>query len=503
MVMLTKTSSSYFLSLNDNLGNLITHVQLKGENYEEWSRAIRTALRAKKKLVFINGTMKKPDDESPDLEDLWTVNSMLVAWMFNTIEPTLRSTITHMKNTKDLWDDIKQHFSIGNGPRVQQLKADLADCKQRGQSIISYCGRLKMLWDELANYDQIPTCICSAYGTLRSNVLSTEPFPPLNRVYAMTIQEERIQDATQVKDKRDPVRFVVHANLGRQTTTRFEAKDRTITCFECNRTCHTSESCFEIIGYPEWWGDRPKTTGRGAGKGRGGSKSYGNGGRVRNMGDRANVAQVPRVGVTQETNVDKAGIGALSEDQWNVLVNHLNSHKSGNEKLTMDSLYVDDEVHQIGVESHSPHSPSNDSEDVDGNSESNKHVNDTESEEVREDFMMHTARLSPSAAPPLQSTSLGTPYPIAHYVNCDKFSLRHRCFLAAITTESDPNTFLEAIKALKNNGTWTITDLPPGKKVIGCKWVYKTKYNSNGTIERHKARLVILGNKQVEGIDYN
>ncbi|GKC08500.1 retrovirus-related pol polyprotein from transposon TNT 1-94 [Tanacetum coccineum] len=152
--------------------------------------------------------MKKPDDESPDLEDLWTVNSMLVAWMFNTIEPTLRSTITHMKNTKDLWDDIKQHFSIGNGPRVQQLKADLADCKQIGQSIVSYCGRLKMLWDELANYDQIPTCICSAYGTLRSNVLSTEPFPPLNRVYAMTIQEERIQDATQVKDERDSVRFV-------------------------------------------------------------------------------------------------------------------------------------------------------------------------------------------------------------------------------------------------------------------------------------------------------
>ncbi|GJV24487.1 retrovirus-related pol polyprotein from transposon TNT 1-94 [Tanacetum coccineum] len=95
------------------------------------------------------------------------------------------------------------------------------------------------------------------------------------------------------------------------------------------------------------------------------------------------------------------------------------------------------------------------------------------------DFVTHTARLSPSAAPPLQSTSSGTPYPIAHYVNCDKFSQRHRCFLAAITAESDPNTFAEAInderwrvamqkeiEALENNGTWTITDLPPGKKVI-------------------------------------
>ncbi|GKF83437.1 hypothetical protein Tco_0245093, partial [Tanacetum coccineum] len=45
------------------------------------------------------------------------------------------------------------------------------------------------------------------------------------------------------------------------------------------------------------------------------SKSYGNGGRGRNIGARANVAQVSHVGVTQEINVDKAGIGALSEDQ--------------------------------------------------------------------------------------------------------------------------------------------------------------------------------------------
>ena len=61
----------------------------------------------------------------------------------------------------------------------------------------------------------------------------------------------------------------------------------------------------------------------------------------------------------------------------------------------------------------------------------------------------------------------------------------------------------EKISALEKNGTWTIEMLLSGKKPISCKWVYRVKYRSNGTIERYKARLVIRGDHQLEGFNFH
>lgn len=66
-----------------------------------------------------------------------------------------------MENAKDVWDDIKEIFSVVNGPRIQQLKSDLAGCKHGGMTVVAYYDKLKTLWDELTNYEQIPICNCS------------------------------------------------------------------------------------------------------------------------------------------------------------------------------------------------------------------------------------------------------------------------------------------------------------------------------------------------------
>ena len=57
--------------------------------------------------------------------------------------------------------------------------------------------------------------------------------------------------------------------------------------------------------------------------------------------------------------------------------------------------------------------------------------------------------------------------------------------------------------SLMVNDTWDLVPLPEGGKLVICKWVYRTKYASDGSVERLKARLVVKGFSQFEGIDYN
>ncbi len=60
----------------------------------------------------------------------------------------------------------------------------------------------------------------------------------------------------------------------------------------------------------------------------------------------------------------------------------------------------------------------------------------------------------------------------------------------------------EEIQAIEKNKTWELTILPEDRKSIGVKWVYKTKKNAQGEVQRYKARLVAKGYRQKEGIDY-
>ena len=60
----------------------------------------------------------------------------------------------------------------------------------------------------------------------------------------------------------------------------------------------------------------------------------------------------------------------------------------------------------------------------------------------------------------------------------------------------------DEINAIERNETWQLTDLPPHKREIGVKWVFRTKFNPDGSVFKYKARLVVKDFAQVAGVDY-
>jgi hypothetical protein len=117
------------------------------------------------------------------------------------------------------------------------------------------------------------------------------------------------------------------------------------------------------------------------------------------------------------------------------------------------------------------------------------------------------------------------PAPDDAYNLCDLNGALEHAFLvvasalAAHGTQPEPKSFREAMKrpdvdmwyqaavkaveAHMENGTWELAQLPPGRKAIGSKWVFKVKRNPHGSVERYNARLVAKGYAQRPGVDFD
>ena len=124
----------------------------------------------------------------------------------------------------------------------------------------------------------------------------------------------------------------------------------------------------------------------------------------------------------------------------------------------------------------------------------------------------------PTSSDPKSSMKISgmhsTPYPLVNFLSDEIFSEAHKAFLAAITKGVAPKSYKEVVQlkvwrdskkdemdAFERNKIFSIVDLPSGKEAIGM-WLYKYKYGADGTIKRHKSRLVVLGNRQVEGVKF-
>jgi hypothetical protein len=112
-------SNPFFLHYGDNRGAMIISQPLNSDNYNSWKRAMMMALSAKNKLNFVNGTLPKPSNRIDSTSLAWTqCNNMVLSWFLNSVSKEIAISIIYIDGASDMWNDLLDHFSQHNGPRV-------------------------------------------------------------------------------------------------------------------------------------------------------------------------------------------------------------------------------------------------------------------------------------------------------------------------------------------------------------------------------------------------
>ena len=107
--------------------------------------------------------------------------------------------------------------------------------------------------------------------------------------------------------------------------------------------------------------------------------------------------------------------------------------------------------------------------------------------------------MSDSETPPRKVRSLSDVYE-----SCDValFSSKPQSFEKAREDKVWIKVIDDKIGMIEKNKTWELIKLPKEKEVIGLQWIYKTKYNEDGSVQKHKTRLVAKGYSQQLGVDF-
>ncbi|XP_042974886.1 uncharacterized protein LOC122306524 [Carya illinoinensis] len=140
---------------------------------------------------------------------------MILSWILNSLSKEIAASVIYVESAKEMWSDLQERFSQGNGPQIFGLQKTISSLMQNDLSISAYFTQIKGLWDEL-NYRPLPVW---SYG---------DP-PEIDSMMIPSIPFAALSSSTK------------HVHQNKPST----RKDRPI-CSHCSVPGHTIDKCFKL-----------------------------------------------------------------------------------------------------------------------------------------------------------------------------------------------------------------------------------------------------------------
>ena len=248
------------------------------------------ALTAKKKIGFVNGKLPIPDVDSPLYEDWQSCNTMVLSWLINSMHVDVSSSIMYCETAREMWLELKHLFSQGNGSKIYNLQSGISHISQNHMTVTEFYTKFKRLWDQLLNFEPFPECSCGAmkilsashdkayvmrflmglnenYETLRSQILKSNPFLSMSKVYSLVLQEEshkNIGHGVASSSQSDAMAMYTNSKANSNSNwNKGNGKKERPFCTQCNMQGHTIEKCYKLHGYPPGYKPKGKTNANG------------------------------------------------------------------------------------------------------------------------------------------------------------------------------------------------------------------------------------------------
>nr|KYP76669.1 hypothetical protein KK1_020921 [Cajanus cajan] len=115
---------------------------LDSSNYNSWSRSMLTALSAKNKLKFVDGTLNEPSQTDSFYIAWRRCNNMVVSWIVHSVSVSIRQSILWMDKAIDIWRDLKSRYSQGDLLHISNLQHEASSIKQGDISVTDFFTKL-------------------------------------------------------------------------------------------------------------------------------------------------------------------------------------------------------------------------------------------------------------------------------------------------------------------------------------------------------------------------
>ncbi|XP_076955832.1 uncharacterized protein LOC143630804 [Bidens hawaiensis] len=148
--------SPYYLHPSDYPKQIQVNDLLNDNNYLDWFQEMENFLFAKNKIGFVDGSMKKPDNDDLNHMAWLQCDAMIKGWLITAMEKEIRVSVRYATTAEEIWIDLRERFGKESAPRAYELKQLLGATKQDGTSISAYYTRLRVIWDEIGSVFSMP-----------------------------------------------------------------------------------------------------------------------------------------------------------------------------------------------------------------------------------------------------------------------------------------------------------------------------------------------------------